>query len=107
MDRSWISNSKPGDPQYEAGIRDFVNFAVQNAGDRSRLPCPCFKCHNFLYRRIDEILGHLSKNAFDRTYTRWVWHGENFEGTRTSDSGNDVHDIHEGPDVNDIPNARG
>ncbi|XP_056687930.1 uncharacterized protein [Spinacia oleracea] len=105
MDRSWISNSKPGDPQYEAGIRDFVNFAVQNAGDRSRLPCPCFKCHNFLYRRIDEILGHLSKNAFDRTCTRWVWHGENFEGTRTSDSGNDVHDVHEGPDVNDIPNA--
>ncbi|XP_056690271.1 uncharacterized protein [Spinacia oleracea] len=105
MDRSWISNSKPGDPQYEAGIRDFVNFAVQNAGDRSRLPCPCFKCHNFLYRRIDEILGHLSKNAFDRTYTRWVWHGENFEGTRTSDSGNDVHDVHERPDVNDIPNA--
>ncbi|XP_056688594.1 uncharacterized protein [Spinacia oleracea] len=105
MDRSWISNSKPGDSQYEAGMRDFVNFAVKNAGDRSRLPCPCFKCHNFLYRRIDEILGHLSKNSVDRTYTRWIWHGENYEGTRTSDSGNNVNDVHEGPDFNDIPNA--
>ncbi|XP_021853868.2 uncharacterized protein [Spinacia oleracea] len=101
IDRSWISNSKPEDPQYEAGIRDFVNFAVQNAGDRSRLPCPCFKCHNFLYRRIDEILGHLSKNAFDRTYTRWIWHGENYEGTHTSDYGNDVHDVNDNPNVNE------
>ncbi|XP_021733290.1 uncharacterized protein LOC110700110 [Chenopodium quinoa] len=90
MDRSWISTSKPGDPQYEVGIREFINFAMKNAGDRSKLPCPCFKCHNFLYRLPDEILSHLSKTAFDRTYTIWKWHGETNEGTSTTAKG--THD---------------
>ncbi|XP_056691750.1 uncharacterized protein [Spinacia oleracea] len=92
MDRSWISNSKPGDPRYEVGIRDFINFVVEHAGDRSRLPCPCFKCHNFLYRPVDEILGHLCKNSFDKTYTHWIWHGENYEGITTGNFGNNVHE---------------
>ncbi|XP_021769887.1 uncharacterized protein LOC110734149 [Chenopodium quinoa] len=33
-------------------------------------------CHNLLHKRSGEILNHLSKWAFDRTYTNWIWHGE-------------------------------
>ena len=89
--------SKPGDPRYEAGIREFINFAVENVED-SRLSYPYFKYHNLLHRSVDEILNYLSKTAFDRTYTRWIWHGEKREGTSTSNSGNIIR---EGPNINE------
>ena len=97
MDRSWISMSKPGDPRYEAGIREFINFAVENVED-SRLSYPYFKYHNLLHRSVDEILNYLSKTAFDRTYTRWIWHGEKREGTSSSNTDNIVR---EGPNINE------
>ncbi|XP_021762993.1 uncharacterized protein LOC110727719 [Chenopodium quinoa] len=76
MDRSWITTTKPGDPKYQVGVREFVKFAVKNSGGRHKLPCPCHMCHNFLYKRPEEILNHLEKWEFDKTYTRWIWHGE-------------------------------
>ncbi|KAL2930847.1 Succinyl-diaminopimelate desuccinylase [Bienertia sinuspersici] len=81
MDRSWIRNSKPGDREYDAGVRQFINFAVKNSGGREKLPCPCHKCHNLLHKRVDEILNHLTKFAFDNTYTCWIWHGEKMDET--------------------------
>ncbi|XP_056697876.1 uncharacterized protein [Spinacia oleracea] len=76
MDRSWISMKNPGDPEYQAGVREFIKFAVKNGGGRSKLPCPCFMCHNFMHKRPEEILNHLDRWGFDKTYTCWVWHGE-------------------------------
>ncbi|KAL6499989.1 hypothetical protein OROGR_027899 [Orobanche gracilis] len=76
MDRSWITTTKPGDSKYKAGVTDFINFTVRNSRGRDKLPCPCFKCHNLLHRRVDEILNHLNKYAFDRTYSYWIFHGE-------------------------------
>ncbi|KAL2899911.1 Non-structural protein 4 [Bienertia sinuspersici] len=81
MDRSWIRNSKPGDREYDAGVRQFINFAVKNSGGREKLPCPCHKCHNLLHKRVDEILNHLTKFAFYNTYTCWIWHGEKMDET--------------------------
>ena len=76
MDRSWIRNSKLGDLEYEAGVTQFINFAISNSGGGEKLPCPCYQCHNLMHKRIDEILNHLSKWPFDKTYTCWIWHGE-------------------------------
>ncbi|XP_074302784.1 uncharacterized protein LOC141634768 [Silene latifolia] len=101
MDRSWISTSKPGDPEYIAGVKDFIDFAVKNSRGRTRLPCPCYKCHNFLHKRVDEILNHLSKSAFDRTYTIWIWHGEDREeNVRTNTP--EVHTSNEGDRIEDM-----
>ena len=50
-------------------------------------------CHNLMHHRVDEILKHLNKWAFDRTYTRWIWHGEPKEISSTSSSTR--HDVPE------------
>lgn len=81
MDRSWIRTSKPGDQIYTDGVNFFINFAVKNGRGREKLSCPCFKCHNLVHMRVDEILNHLSKWAFDKTYTNWIFHGEAKERT--------------------------
>ncbi|XP_021721519.1 uncharacterized protein LOC110689097 [Chenopodium quinoa] len=101
MDRSWITTTKPGDPEYQQGVKEFIKFAFENSGGRSKLRCPCFMCHNFLHKRPDEILNHLNKWAFDRTYTHWIWHGERRDmhagdSGETRDNVRVVHDVDEG-----------
>ncbi|XP_074289447.1 uncharacterized protein LOC141614599 [Silene latifolia] len=96
-----ISTSKPGDPEYIAGVKEFINFAVENSKGRTRLPCPCFKCHKFLHKKVDEILNHLRKYAFDRTYTVWIWHGEDKEKTHT-DNVHENRTINEGHRIEDM-----
>lgn len=102
MDRSWITTTKPGDPMYIAGVKEFINFAVKNGGGNDRFPCPCFMCHNLLHKRVDEILNHLSKWAFDRTYTRWIFHGEAKEKTLFMDDVSEGYDSNEGDRLEDM-----
>uniref|UniRef100_A0A803M6R8 Transposase-associated domain-containing protein n=1 Tax=Chenopodium quinoa TaxID=63459 RepID=A0A803M6R8_CHEQI len=111
MDRSWITTTtKPGDPEYQQGVKEFIKFAFENSGGRSKLRCPCFMCHNFLHKRPDEILNHLNKWAFDRTYTHWIWHGERRD-MHAGDSGETrdnvcvVHDVDEGDQLEDMLHA--
>ncbi|KAL2905095.1 Protease HtpX-like protein 2 [Bienertia sinuspersici] len=105
MDRSWIRNSKPGDREYDAGVRQFINFAVKNSEGREKLPCPCHKCHNLLHKRVDEILNHLTKFAFDNTYTCWIWHGEKMDETHVGKPKNSVFEeenVVEGDNLEDM-----
>ena len=110
MERSWITNTKPGDPEYMAGVKEFINFALRNSNANDRMPCPCYMCHNLIHKRVDEILNHLNKWAFDRTYTYWTFHGESkdraFSGTCMDGTRNDpVFD--EGDRLEDMLNAVG
>ncbi|XP_056697520.1 uncharacterized protein [Spinacia oleracea] len=98
MDRSWISTKIPSDPEYQVGVREFIKFAVKNGGGRSKLRCPCIMCHNFLHKRPGEILNHLSKWAFDKTYTCWIWHGECRDETTV---GNSEANVCEGHNTNE------
>ncbi|XP_074266937.1 uncharacterized protein LOC141590230 [Silene latifolia] len=105
MDRSWISTTVPGDPKYKAGVLEFISFAIKNKGEDARLPCPCYMCHNFLYKRVDEILNHLDKWAFDKTYTCWIWHGEDKEETSTGsflDNENGFDNANEGDRLDEM-----
>ncbi|KAL2942346.1 Magnesium-transporting ATPase P-type 1 [Bienertia sinuspersici] len=105
MDCSWILTTKPGNPEYEVGVREFIDFAVKNNEINSKLSCPCYMCHNLLHHRVDEILKHLSKWEFDRTYTSWIWHGEPKDGIVTNSSLHDMHESHgidEGDNFDDV-----
>lgn len=98
MDHNWISTTKPGDREYAVGVKDFINFALRNSELGSKLPCPCYICHNLMHHRVDVILKHLGKWAFDRTYTRWIWHGESKEGLSASSS---IHNVSEAYDIDE------
>ncbi|KAL2903960.1 Hemolin [Bienertia sinuspersici] len=87
MDRTWITTKKLGDPEYEAGVMEFIKFALENNTEgRDKLPCPCYICQNLMYHKADVILNHLSKRQFDRTYTCWHRHGEKREETPSKDA---------------------
>ena len=98
MDRTWISTTNPGDPKYMVGVREFIEFATKNSEPNSKLPYPCYMCHNLLHHKPNVILNHLSKWAFDRTYTRWIWHGEPSDGALGDDH---MPEDNGGPDIDE------
>lgn len=60
-----------------------------------------------MHKRVDEILNHLSKWAFDNTYTCWIWHGETVVETHTGNHQencvcDDDHDVDEGDNLEDM-----
>ncbi|KAL2904307.1 Myotubularin-related protein 8 [Bienertia sinuspersici] len=90
MERIWIHKSKLGDPEYNARVRQFINFAVKISGGHKKLLCPCHKCYNLLHKRVYEIFNHLTKSAFDNTYTCSIWHREKMDETQMSKPKNSV-----------------
>uniref|UniRef100_A0A803MUG7 Transposase-associated domain-containing protein n=1 Tax=Chenopodium quinoa TaxID=63459 RepID=A0A803MUG7_CHEQI len=105
MDKSWITTKKPGDPEYDVGVVEYIKFAVTNSEGRDVIPCPCHICHNLSYQKVDVILVHLSKWEFDRTYTCWYRHGESRVGTSSMgekmDNSN-VYGEYEGNNLEDM-----
>ena len=75
-DHSWI-NALRTSVEYQNGVRDFIEFAKQNANDVSgKFYCPCVKCLNERRLSPKAIHTHLICEGFCKTYTVWVWHGE-------------------------------
>ncbi|XP_056695469.1 uncharacterized protein [Spinacia oleracea] len=112
MDRSWITTTKIGDPKYDAGVMQFIKFALENNSEgRDKFPCPCYMCHNLMHHKVDVILSHLRKWEFDITYTCWYRHGEKMGGTSGqqghTDEGDSLEDmmdqLHE--EVDDDPHV--
>ncbi|KAL4278899.1 hypothetical protein GQ457_03G021490 [Hibiscus cannabinus] len=66
-------------PEYQEGVRDFLNLAKQNTDSSGRIRCPCKDCHNCLFKKIADVKFDLFKHGFAEDYTRWTHHGESFQ----------------------------
>ena len=62
--------------EYDNGLLDFVNFAVEHAENPSRMKCACLGC--CYGGRVDAIglESHLLRNEIDRSYRCRIFHGE-------------------------------
>ncbi|XP_028095397.1 uncharacterized protein LOC114295370 [Camellia sinensis] len=120
MDRSWMQLHNRRLHQYIDGVKEFIMFAHDHMKSRtSKIWCPCNRCNNRIQKTIDEVEIHLFAYGVVTTYTRWVYHGEDFELNDSDPSENEndeyfndvteksnspntevreiVHDIHSGP----------
>ena len=78
MDRKWI-NAKRTSVEYDNGVKDFLDFARRNADDTNGMfYCPCVLCLNEKRLSATDIYTHLICEGFCKSYTVWVWHGEEF-----------------------------
>ncbi|XP_074283940.1 uncharacterized protein LOC141608493 [Silene latifolia] len=84
MDREWMLVDRL-DPIYRKGVEDFVSHAINNARNVEQIFCPCVKCGNNEYVDVFvELKSHLLCNGIDKSYTRWIWHGEDVLPTMCS-----------------------
>ncbi|KAL3533167.1 hypothetical protein ACH5RR_006688 [Cinchona calisaya] len=76
MDRSWMHIADHHSRDYLKGVNDFIEFAKQNMGDESTIPCPCKKCMISSPGTLHEVKSHLKHPGIDKSYTFSVHHGE-------------------------------
>jgi hypothetical protein len=76
MDRSWMRESNRCSERFQAGVEEFMRFAVKSVDAHDMTKCPCHDCANRYYCHISEVKGHLYMNGFTPAYTRWIFHGE-------------------------------
>ncbi|XP_074297315.1 uncharacterized protein LOC141628026 [Silene latifolia] len=88
MDREWMFVDRL-DSRYREGVKYFVRHAMNNAENVEQLFCPCVKCGNNEYVDAVELESHLLINGIDKSYTRWIWHGEDVLQTLCSNLGDD------------------
>ena len=64
-----------GQSEYIRGILGFLDFVRQNSHGAYH-SCPCSKCRNRNQLPFGEMENHLYRNGICRSYTSWIYHGE-------------------------------
>ncbi|XXG72512.1 hypothetical protein AAC387_Pa07g1585 [Persea americana] len=90
MDKSWMQLRGRHFPAYMKGVKDFIEYARNYADKGNRIKCPYNKCNNRYFKPINMVKAHLEENGMDKTYTRWVFHGKDFEEMSEEDGDGDV-----------------
>lgn len=62
-------------PEYENGVKKFIDFALEHANNTNRIRCPCIRCCVDIVT-VEVLKSHLFINGIDRSYTTWIWHCE-------------------------------
>ncbi|XP_059650231.1 uncharacterized protein LOC132295991 [Cornus florida] len=89
MDRSWIQNENRCSTEYKEEVGSFMNFAQNHADSEGKIRCPCHNCCNVLFQSLDDVGEHLFVHGFNKTYTKWIHHGENMWDDEVDMSDND------------------
>ncbi|KAK8708671.1 hypothetical protein V6N13_059709 [Hibiscus sabdariffa] len=85
MDKSWMMESKYS-ANYVVGVSTFMDFVKNNKGSECKIRCPCRECVNVCFRSQNEVEDHLLLHGISESYTKWIYHGEQFEFTAGSGS---------------------
>ena len=76
MDRTWILHGHLCPPSYINGVQPFMGFIRAHEGHNLDVYCPRCTCMNGEKRPHHVVEDHLHIFGMDRTYVRWVYHGE-------------------------------
>ncbi|KAF5805550.1 putative Transposase-associated domain-containing protein [Helianthus annuus] len=79
MGHQWVQNGNRVSTEYVDGVKEFLNVARQTLNSNGLTLCPCAKCLNTRLQKIDVIAAHLINVGIDKSYTCWVYHGEDEE----------------------------
>ncbi|KAH7864273.1 hypothetical protein Vadar_027678 [Vaccinium darrowii] len=80
MDRSWMEIRNRRHPLYIQGVKEFIKFAIDHMPlGQTLIRCPCIRCNNFNKMTPDEAEEHMYAWGVVVGYSRWVYHGEEFD----------------------------
>ncbi|XP_052621679.1 uncharacterized protein LOC128127271 [Lactuca sativa] len=76
MSHQWVKIENRTSIEYVNGVKEFLNVARHTLNSNGLTPCPCSNCLNSRLQNISVITSHLISVGIDKSYTRWVHHGE-------------------------------
>ena len=83
-------------PRYMKGVSEFMEFVREKGGRNGErlgsdepILCPCIDCLNLIQQDQVEVERHVNCRGMSITYTRWIFHGEDFSDPKS-------HSTHDG-----------
>ena len=75
MDKSWMHEPKFS-PKYVDGVHQFIQFVHDKMGQNCNIRCPCRNCCNVRILNQEQVEDHLHIKGIMKSYTQWIYHGE-------------------------------
>ncbi|XP_042941123.1 uncharacterized protein LOC122275881 [Carya illinoinensis] len=88
MDKSWMHiEDRLRSHEYAEGVNHFLSMAQSIAPSSDSIRCPCRDCRNNFFQPFTVVRDHLFLRGIDRSYTQWIFHGEDdpFHANRSDD----------------------
>ncbi|CAA0831001.1 Unknown protein [Striga hermonthica] len=79
MDKSWMCLADRRLPEYEDGVKNFLDFAYYSKQGSDKIRCPCKKCNNVCLRSRDNVEADLLEYGILQSYITWMLHGEEID----------------------------
>ncbi|XP_024190649.1 uncharacterized protein LOC112194663 [Rosa chinensis] len=73
---------------FELGVEELILFALESGCDVNKFCCPCMKCGRGKSWKTRVVKDHLVEFGIDKSYTKWIWHGELSSNEMSEPEGN-------------------
>ncbi|CAL1413090.1 unnamed protein product [Linum trigynum] len=61
------------------GVSEFIGAASKHVDTLGRTRCPCKRCNNRNFKKLEIVADDITRNGMVETYTTWIHHGESFD----------------------------
>ena len=94
--KHWI-NFDRRTPEFEKCLDEyFLDIAFSQPGVKNQIRCPCPKCNNGFYKLRHEVQHHVRQWGIEKSYKKWVYHGESLHDTSLVNESELNETIHDG-----------
>ena len=76
MNKSWINLSNCSCDEYWRRTEKFLEVAACHVNSEGEIRCPCRRCVNQEYLKLNIVEARIIDSGFNPNYTMWVYHGE-------------------------------
>ena len=78
IDKSWTTNPYRNHPEFQAGLKAFIEKSKLHLDSNGKIRCACEKCDNRYFKYPTAVERHIFINGFSKAYKIWIYHGESF-----------------------------
>jgi hypothetical protein len=90
IDKTWMFIKDRRLPEWQNGMKAFLDMAFAKVAVANTIRCPCRKCVNVVPKTRDEVALDLCKFGMDQAYKRWIFHGEELYDEPFDDNNGDI-----------------
>lgn len=90
IDKGWIDSNNRASREYISGVELFLEFAYLGKLPEDKIRCPCRDCSNRYYQDQETVRTHCIVAGFEKWYTNWTSHGEEYMNVHLSHAQNNM-----------------
>ncbi|KAM6546829.1 hypothetical protein CsatB_027565 [Cannabis sativa] len=76
INKSWTKIRNRGCLEFWNGLQAFLTMASKYKDCDGRIRCPCVRCINNRFEKLETVRAHVFDRGFMKGYEKWTYHGE-------------------------------